>query len=206
MSLKMSLRTPLLTLLALGATAAFAHAELESSTPDDGQTVNTAPTQVELVFSEGLETSVSTFKVYPLPDDLAAAEATAVRNENLEPIDDTSDDSHDDDTSESGSDDHSDASSDDHADSEDHSEDHSDDQSDDHGLDPDSGGVATFVASVINTEGDEGERVDTGVSSQGSEISIDLASDLPAGWYVAMWSALSDDGHPVEGYVTFNFE
>lgn len=201
MSLNMSLRTPLLTLLALGATAAFAHAELESSTPNDGQTVNTAPTQVELVFSEGLETSVSTFKVYPLPDDLAAAEATAVRNENLEPIEDTSDDSHDDDTGDSGSDDHADGQDDAGSD-----DDHSDNQSDDHGLDPDSGGIATFVASVINTEGDEGERVDTGVSSQGSEISIDLASDLPAGWYVAMWSALSDDGHPVEGYVTFNFE
>lgn len=199
------LHTCLLTVLALCSTAALAHAELTSSTPESGQTVNTAPSQVELVFSEGVEVSVSTFKVYPLPDDLAAAEAAAADDEAMAPLDDddTSDDaaSGDDDSNTgdddgTSSDDHDDTSSDDGAEA---------DQSDDHGLDS-SSGVAAFVESVIRTEGDEAERVDTDVSSQGSEISMDLVSDLAPGWYVAMWSMLSDDGHPIEGYVTFNYQ
>ena len=197
MSLKMSLRISLFTVLALGTSAAFAHAELVSSTPEDGETLNTAPTQVELVFSESPEASVSTFKVYPLPDDLAAAEAEAAQDEAMEPLDDTSDDSSDDTSSDDTSSDDSSTDDDDSA--------SSDDTSSADSLDS-SSSVAAFVSSVITSESDEAERVDTDVSAQGSEISIDLSTDLAPGWYVAMWRALSDDGHPVEGYVTFNYE
>lgn len=199
-----TLRTTLLTLLACCAASALAHAELASSTPGNGETVTTAPSEIELVFSEGVEQGVSIFKVYPLPEDLAAAEASAIQDESMQPLDDSNGDAGDDSSDDHGDDDHdhSGTSSDDQGD--DASDDTTGDDSHDHSLET-SSGVAAFVASVIGTEGDEAQRVDTGVSFQGSEVSLELTDDLPAGWYVAMWRALSDDGHAVEGAITFHY-
>ncbi len=201
----MRYRTTLSTLLVLSTGVVFAHAELMSSTPEAGQTVNTVPTEVELVFSENVEVEFSTFKVYPLPDTLAAAEAAAASSENMVPLPDDSDD---DPTADMGAD-----SSDDDADTGDtgtddtNTNDHGDDVAgDDHDDTGGSNELAAFVSSTLSTQGDEAERVDTEVSSQGSQVSIALGGDLPAGWYVVMWSALSGDEHPAEGYVTFNYE
>ena len=49
-----------LTLLLLGATAAFAHAELTRAVPPAGGTVAAAPNEVMVTFSEQLESAFST--------------------------------------------------------------------------------------------------------------------------------------------------
>ena len=87
----------LLLMVALGAAAA--HAELVSSTPDSGALLSQAPGQVELAFSEPLETLFSIFKVYRLDAEVDLAEdnagqrlnglAGALVNEVLELRDDT---------------------------------------------------------------------------------------------------------------------
>ncbi len=53
-----------LTLVVAGVGSA--HSELTSSTPADGETLQAAPSDVTLNYSEALETRFSIFKVYPL--------------------------------------------------------------------------------------------------------------------------------------------
>ncbi len=53
----------LLTPLGFG----LAHAELTSSSPENGATVTVPPTEVTLSFSERVALDFGTFKVYPLP-------------------------------------------------------------------------------------------------------------------------------------------
>jgi len=48
----------------------LAHSELTSSTPEDGETLRAAPSEVTLNYSEALETRFSIFKVYPLGADV----------------------------------------------------------------------------------------------------------------------------------------
>jgi methionine-rich copper-binding protein CopC len=50
----------------LGLGVALAHAELSKMTPKDGGTIKLWPKEIVLEFSEPLETSVSTFKLYRL--------------------------------------------------------------------------------------------------------------------------------------------
>jgi len=47
----------------------FAHSELASSTPADGDVLGAPPTEVSLTFTEPVEVRFSTFKVYPLGAD-----------------------------------------------------------------------------------------------------------------------------------------
>jgi methionine-rich copper-binding protein CopC len=72
-------KRPLLTLLLTLLGSVFAHAELASSTPADGEVVDTSPTEVTLTFTEAVEVRFSTFKVYPLTADIdpAAEDAQA---------------------------------------------------------------------------------------------------------------------------------
>ena len=56
--------------LFLLAGAAFAHSELESTSPGQDAVVTALPDEVVLSFSEPLELTFSTFKVYPLGADL----------------------------------------------------------------------------------------------------------------------------------------
>lgn len=206
----MTYRYALLALTtALITGVAFGHAELEGSTPDDGETLLTAPSDVALVFSESVELAFSTFKVYPLPSELAAtaADPSAIigfddTDDTNESADDLEDDSSDegDDTSDDSTSSDSATGSDDSAsmDGDDHNEvehSHSDDTA-----------TAAFVSDALAATGDEGERVDEDVTSQGSEVTLTLQDDLPAGAYVAMWKALSSDGHTVEGYLTFSYQ
>lgn len=71
-----------LLVVALAAGPAFAHAHLDSSTPDAGAVVSDSVTVVELRFSEGLEVAFSTFKAYRLDAevDLTADNAAARLN------------------------------------------------------------------------------------------------------------------------------
>ena len=48
----------------LAATPALAHAELESATPADGETLGQAPTEVRLSFAEPVEAAFSPVEVY----------------------------------------------------------------------------------------------------------------------------------------------
>ena len=66
----MNLRSLLFCLFLLFGTAALAHAELRSSSVEDGATVTEPLTQVTLTFTEAAELGFSTFKVYPLDADL----------------------------------------------------------------------------------------------------------------------------------------
>lgn len=198
----MHCRTLLLTLVTLTTSAALAHAELQGSTPGDGERLSTAPTEIELVFSEAIQLDFSTFKVYPLPDDLAAATEDEEMAADMTPMDDHSEE-------EGGDDDHGDAATDDgtddtNDDSAEASDDHGDDAGDDQAAAD--GVAAAFVEEMLPVEGDEAERVDEDATAQGSEVTLSLKGNLEPGWYVAMWSALSSDGHPVEGFVTFAYQ
>jgi methionine-rich copper-binding protein CopC len=64
----------ILTLLTLGALgAAYAYAELVSSSPARGATLSEPPSEVRLHFSEGITLESGLFKVYPLPVEAARA-------------------------------------------------------------------------------------------------------------------------------------
>lgn len=66
----------LFTLLALFG-GVSAHAELQSASPAEGQTVTTLPTEVALTFTEPVEVRFSLFKVYPLDADVDMSEENA---------------------------------------------------------------------------------------------------------------------------------
>lgn len=190
---------PLFAVLALSTGAVFAHADFLSSTPENRERVTSAPSEIELVFSERLEVAFSTFRVYALPENLAQAEADTALRENTMPLGDTDDDQTDD-----HGDDHGNEQDDDHGD--DHAENAGDDSGHDQGDDSSQGGLSAFVTEMLETEDDEAEHEGGDVTTQGAQVSIALAGDLEPGWYVVMWRALSADEHPVEGYVTFNYQ
>jgi methionine-rich copper-binding protein CopC len=202
---------PLFAVLALSTGAAFAHADFLSSTPENRERVTSAPSEIELVFSERLEVAFSTFRVYALPENLAQAEADTALRENTMPLGDTDDDQTDDHGDDHGNeqdddhgDDHADTAGDD--DGHDSTDDTGDDSGHDQGDDPSQGGLSAFVTEMLETEDDEAAHEGGDVTTQGAQVSIALASDLEPGWYVVMWRALSADEHPVEGYVTFNYQ
>lgn len=171
-------------------TLALAHADLESSSIKDGATVTESLSEVSLTFTEAAELSFSTFKVYPLPADAAM----------------TGDEG-------SGAEDH-DENSGNHADASAQAEGgHDGGAADDHGDDSGHGALdaaaETLLSEVIDAQGDEGARADTGVSpSEGRSetVMLRLKDDLEPGAYVVMWKVLSVDAHTIEGFLTFTYD
>ena len=72
--MRQALRHVLGTLLLLAGNA-LAHSELESASPGQDAVVTTPPDEVVLTFSEPLELTFSTFKVYPLGADASETDA-----------------------------------------------------------------------------------------------------------------------------------
>lgn len=69
-------RLTLLTLLTFVGTVS-AHAELESASPAEGETVTALPTEVALTFTETVEVRFGLFKVYPLDAEVDMTEGNA---------------------------------------------------------------------------------------------------------------------------------
>jgi methionine-rich copper-binding protein CopC len=63
MSIKRLLTLSTFALASLATSSAFAHAKLQSSDPQSGSTLETAPKQVRLKFNEALEPAFSKIKV-----------------------------------------------------------------------------------------------------------------------------------------------
>lgn len=61
-----AVRTAALTLALLGLAAGLTHGELAGTQPADRSVLNSAPTKVNLSFTEPVEVPFSVFKVYPL--------------------------------------------------------------------------------------------------------------------------------------------
>lgn len=139
----------LLTLTLALAGVGLAHSELTSSTPEDGETLQAAPSEVTLNFSEELETRFSTLKVYPLEADVAEIEENQARINGL---------------------------------------------------------AGQLVSEVLEAQGDEEARADTGLQTDentAETVTLSLKPDLNAGVYVVMWRALSVDSHALQGFITF---
>lgn len=140
----------ILTLALAGVGSTLAHADLESSTPAANETLQVAPAEVSLTFTEAAEVRFSTFKVYPLDADLnfSADDAEARVN----------------------------------------------------------GLAGQLVSEVLETQGDDDARADTGVSTPErttETVTLPLKSDSGPGVYVVMWRVLSVDSHTSQGFVTF---
>lgn len=63
-----------------------------------------------------------------------------------------------------------------------------------------------LVSEMLEAQGDEAARADTGVSADertSAEITLPLKDDLEPGHYVVMWRVLSVDSHTSQGFVTF---
>jgi copper resistance protein C len=130
--------------------AASAHAELESASPAEGETVTSMPAEVALTFTEPVEVRFSLFKVYSLDADVDMAEEAAQRRLN--------------------------------------------------------GLAGQLVAEVLEAQGDDEARADTGVAATertSTDIVLPLKDTLEPGPYVVMWRVISADTHPVEGFYTF---
>jgi len=72
--MKTSFRTLALALLALTSASAFAHAKIQQSTPANGATVGTAPTELRLQYNEPVEAAASTVKLIGPGDAVIATE------------------------------------------------------------------------------------------------------------------------------------
>lgn len=146
-------RTFALILTLALAGVGVAHSELESSTPAANATLQTAPSEVSLSFSEAAEVRFSTFKVYPLGADIDSADAAEAQLNGL---------------------------------------------------------AGQLMSEVLETQGDDDMRADTGVSTApttgartAETVTLPLKPDLPAGVYVVMWRVLSVDTHTSQGFITF---
>lgn len=63
-----------------------------------------------------------------------------------------------------------------------------------------------LVSEVLEAQGDEEARADTGVATAertSAEVVLPLKGNLEPGPYVVMWRVISADTHPVEGFHTF---
>ena len=203
----MNLRSLLFGLVLLISTTALAHADLESSSIEDGATVTEPLTEVSLTFTEAAELGFSTFKVYPLPagavaDDTVGrsddpdGEAAAEHGEGADGHDEAADQAE----TEHGEGEHSgDATTADAA------ADHGDEGG--HGaLDA---AAETLMAEVIGSRDDENARADAGVSpseGQSETVTLQLKDDLEPGAYAVMWRVLSVDAHTIEGFLTFTYD
>jgi copper resistance protein C len=168
----------------------FAHSEFESSTPEDGAVLETAPTEVIINFDKDIQPAFSIFKVYPLPADfIADAAMTSDEHSEGEPHGESSDHSETETHSE-GEHGHSEAEA--HPESEQHSV-----------MDE---AAKLFIPTVIDLTGDEEARADTGLTAtedRAKSVTINLKEDLAPGAYVALFRVLSADTHTVEGFITF---
>jgi methionine-rich copper-binding protein CopC len=160
----------------------FAHSEFESSVPEDGAILDTAPTEVIITFDKDIQPAFSIFKVYAIPADMLADAAM---------------------TSESG--DHSEGEE--HAEGEAHSETGEHSEGGEHGaMDA---AAEMFIPTVIDLTGDEEARADTGLATTeelAKSVTINLKEGLAPGTYVAMFRVLSADTHTVEGFITFEIK
>jgi methionine-rich copper-binding protein CopC len=68
-------------------------------------------------------------------------------------------------------------------------------------------GLAGALAfEVLETQGDDGARADTGVRTgerTAETVTLPLKEGLGAGVYVVMWRTLSVDTHTTQGFLTF---
>ena len=63
-----------------------------------------------------------------------------------------------------------------------------------------------LVADVLEAQGDEDARADTGIQTDkqtAETVALPLKPDLSAGIYVVMWRVLSVDSHTSQGFTTF---
>jgi copper resistance protein C len=186
----MNPRSLILGLFLFIPATALAHADLESSSIEDGATVTESLSEVSLTFTEAAELGFSTFKVYPLPADAATAGDDDSRAED-----------HDE-----NSGDHDDAAAQAEGG-------HDDGAADDHGDDGGHGALdaaaETLLAEVIDVQDDEDARADTGVSpseGQSETVTLRLKEELEPGAYAVMWKVLSVDAHTIEGFLTFTYD
>jgi methionine-rich copper-binding protein CopC len=189
---------------------AFAHSELESSSPPDGSVLAAAPKQIVLNFAEEAQIAFSTFKVYPLP---LSPEAAAMME--AEPITETMFDP------DGGADEMAASAEGEHSEGEEHSEEATGEHSDTAGSSHSASDTAQsdassthevmdtvaeeFIPTVIDVTDDEMARADTGVVEKDTSktVTLNLKDGLAPGAYVVMWRVLSVDTHTVEGSLTF---
>jgi methionine-rich copper-binding protein CopC len=169
----------------------FAHSEFESSTPEDGAVLPTAPTEVVITFDKDIQPAFSVFKVYALPAEMIAEATTADDSGHSEDGTHSESESHSEDESHSEGDSHSNESS------------HSEESSEHGSMDA---AAKMFIPTVIDLSGDEEARADAGIAEAGEmakSVTINLKENLAPGAYVAMFRVLSADTHTVEGFITF---
>lgn len=202
----MNPRTLIFSLFLLVPSTALAHAELESSSIEDGATVTGPLTEVSLTFTEAAELGFSTFKVYPLPAE-AVGDATAGRSEDP---DGTPVAEHDE---EAGSHDEAAQAETEHGEGEHTGDATTTDAVDDHGGEGEHGALdaaaETLMAEVISVQDDQDARADTGVSpseGQSETVTLRLKEELEPGAYAVMWKVLSVDAHTIEGFLTFTYD
>jgi methionine-rich copper-binding protein CopC len=181
---------------------ALAHSEFQSSVPANGALLDHAPTEIVLNFEGDIQPDFSIFKVYALPENILADTA---HKEGESHSDDHSETSHEDTSSEHGEDESHDKEHSEDSHSHDdtgattehsHTESHSD-------MDT---AAKMFIPTVIDLQGDEEARADTGINSTDAlakSVTINLKENLPPGVYVVMFRVLSADTHIVEGFITF---
>lgn len=66
--------------------------------------------------------------------------------------------------------------------------------------------AGALVSEVLETQGDDDARADTGVRTgerTAETVTLPLKEGLGAGIYVVMWRALSVDTHTTQGFLTF---
>jgi methionine-rich copper-binding protein CopC len=186
----------------------FAHSEFESSVPEDGAALDTAPTEVVINFENNIQPTFSVFKVYAIPEDvLADAEMMPAESEphaESETRSETQAHSETENQASSEGETATSASTDEHTHNEsEHSEgEHS--ESGEHGVMDRA--AEMLIPTVIDLSGDEAARADTGLAAtqdMAKSVTINLKENLAPGAYVAMFRVLSEDTHVVEGFITF---
>lgn len=184
-------RRTIITTLFLIASFVLAHADFESSNPEDGAFMQVAPLIVKLVFDEDVDTKFSVFKVYKLENEALIADLRAKK------MDHGHDENHGEDHH--GEDGHGDEHSESHDETDDHhADEHTEEASE----------LDVFVEDIMAMREDSNARVDTGLMSEErmmSEVVLLLDEALEPGYYLVMWRALSDDTHIEAGYIHFEY-
>jgi copper resistance protein C len=193
------LLTSLSISLILSLGLVIAHSEFESSSPEDGAVLTTAPTEVVFNFDKDIQPNFSVFKVYPLPADMIA-DAAAMGESDEHSEGEAS-------STEAG---HSDGEE--QAEGEEHAEEEAANSENEHTEGEEASGhgamdaaATVFIPTVIDLTGDEDARADTGIVAEdmAKSVTINLKEDLAPGAYVAMFRILSADTHTIEGFITF---
>jgi methionine-rich copper-binding protein CopC len=185
---------------------AFAHSDLESSSPADGSVLAAAPIQIVLNFAEEAQIEFSIFKVYPLP---LSPEAMAMMD--AEPV--TEEMMASEDTASAGNSAESDVAEDEHTEGEEHTDSATKDTSATEDADTDGKhtdevmdtAAKELIPMVLEVTDDKAARVDTGIVEKDTSktVTLNVKENLAPGAYVVMWRVLSVDTHTVEGSLTF---